>query len=73
MQRIGFLILADEMLRRSDAKGIEVSFWDEKDGTRYIAGIRKTSVMPKGGNSIEDHKEHFCGVENDKMDENNPV
>ena len=30
MQRVGFLILADEMLRRSDARGIEVRFWDEE-------------------------------------------
>ena len=30
MQRIGFLILAEEMLRRSDARGVEVRFWDEE-------------------------------------------
>jgi len=31
MQRIGFLILAEEMLRRSGARGIEVRFTDEED------------------------------------------
>lgn len=31
MQRIGFLILAEEMLRRSGARGIEVRFTDEEN------------------------------------------
>ncbi|MBO4733252.1 MAG: hypothetical protein J5662_02125 [Clostridia bacterium] len=31
MQRIGFLLLAEEMLRRSGARGIEVWFTDEEN------------------------------------------
>jgi len=34
MQRVGFLILADEMLRRSKAKGIEVRFWKNGQETK---------------------------------------
>ena len=31
MHRIGFLIIAEEMLRRSGARGIEVRFTDEEN------------------------------------------
>lgn len=31
MQRVGFLILADEMLRRSGARGIEVKYWSDTE------------------------------------------
>ena len=34
MKRIGFLILANEMLRRSKAKGIEVRFWKSGQETK---------------------------------------
>ena len=30
MHRAGFLIIAEEMLRRSGARGVEVRFWDEE-------------------------------------------
>jgi hypothetical protein len=39
MDRKGFLYLADEMLKRSNAKGIKVVFWD--DTGRYKVKIRK--------------------------------
>lgn len=31
MQRVGFLILADEMLRRSGARSIEVRYWSDTE------------------------------------------
>lgn len=31
MDRIGFLILAEEMLNRSDQKGVKAVFWDDTD------------------------------------------
>ena len=39
MDRKGFLYLADEMLKRSNAKGIKVVFWDGKE--KYKVKIRK--------------------------------
>ena len=39
MDRKGFLYLADEMLKRSNAKGIKVVFWD--DTGRYKVKIRR--------------------------------
>lgn len=31
MQRIGYLILAEEMLKRSGAKAVSVRFWDDRN------------------------------------------
>ena len=39
MDRKGFLYLADEMLKKSGAKGIKVTFWDDEG--RYKVKIRR--------------------------------
>lgn len=36
MQRIGFLILAEEMLKRSGAKAVSVRCWDDRNEYEYI-------------------------------------
>lgn len=58
MRRIGYMLLADEMLRRSEARGIEVRFWDDEyKETRfrlwkpygYVDEIRKVLRSSKEG------------------------
>lgn len=46
MQRIGFLLLAEEMLRRSGARGIEVWFTDE-DNQEVKVKIELSDSMEK--------------------------
>ena len=52
MQRIGFLILAEEMLRRSDARGIEVRYWSDTE--RGSIRIEKTDKRRKKGKRSND-------------------
>lgn len=47
MQRIGFLIIAEEMLRRSVAKGIKVRFWDDKQETNITIRRREDAKVGK--------------------------
>lgn len=52
MQRVGFLILADEMLRRSGARGIEVRYWSDTE--RGSIRIEKTDKRRKKGKRSND-------------------
>lgn len=51
MQRVGFLILADEMLRRSGARGIEVRFTDEENQEVKVK-IEISDKMEKKNESV---------------------
>lgn len=53
MQRVGFLILADEMLRRSGARGIEVRFTDEENQeVKVKIEISDSQLMEKKNESV---------------------
>ena len=56
MQRIGFLIIAEEMLRRSGARGIEVRYWsDTERGSMRIERIGidlKTKKRERSNDSL---------------------
>ena len=52
MQRVGFLILADEMLRRSGARGIEVRYWSDTE--RGSMRIEKRDKRKKKGKRSDD-------------------
>ena len=47
MQRIGYLIIAEEILRRSGAKSIKVWFWDDKQETNITIRRRKDAKVGK--------------------------
>ena len=52
MQRIGFLIIAEEMLRRSGARGIEVRYWSDTE--RGSMRIEKRDKRKKKGKRSSD-------------------
>ena len=52
MQRIGYLIIAEEMLRRSGARGIEVRYWSDTE--RGSIRIEKTDERRKKGKQSND-------------------
>ena len=53
MQRIGFLILAEEMLRRSGARGIEVRFTDEENQeVKVKIEVSDSQLMEKKNDSV---------------------
>lgn len=53
MQRVGFLILAEEMMRRSDARGIEVRFTDEENQeVKVKIEISDSQLMEKKNDSV---------------------
>ena len=35
MHRVGFLIIAEEMMRRSGARGIEVRYWNDSEYSSF--------------------------------------
>lgn len=52
MQRVGFLIIAEEMLRRSGARGIEVRYWNDTE--RGSIRIEKRDKRKKKGKRSSD-------------------
>ena len=52
MQRIGFLIIAEEMLRRSGARGIEIRYWSDTE--RGSMRIEKRDKRKKKGKRSSD-------------------
>ena len=52
MQRIGFLIIAEEMLRRSGAQGIEIRYWSDTE--RGSMRIEKRDKRKKKGKRSSD-------------------
>lgn len=56
MQRIGFLILAEEMMRRSGARGIEVRFTDEENQEVKVK-IEISQLMEKKNESVGKKRE----------------
>ena len=53
MQRIGFFLLAEEMLRRSGARGIEVRFTDEENQeVKVKIEISDSQLMEKKNENV---------------------
>lgn len=58
MQRIGFLLLAEEMLRRSGARGIEVRFpGEENQEVKVKIEISDSQLMGKKNESVGKKRE----------------
>lgn len=53
MQRIGFLILAEEMLKRSGAKAVSVRCWDDRNEYEYI--LKKPSERRRDDNQKDNN------------------
>ena len=54
MQRVGFLILADEMLRRSGARGIEVRYWNDTERGSMRIERAEIDLKTKKGKRSDD-------------------